>query len=245
MPSRSNIAIAEISDPLPASKVARLLRIPADFIRERCQFANLAGPHSSLTFKPVDYFDTEAIRLWMENEPIAVANGGGRFDGALALWKSAQKEKQAAPALTYTNVMVKWQVWCGDRSQTKTTERVFRGCTVRDTGGKFVTIILPDGQTVRKGRDTIGFEVYRPDGLHRVELRYNRLEAKAYAFMTPAEKSAWMRLQGTSDDTVTRHLKRQFCAKLEMRLHLPSGSLDRSDLGCPAWQATELFSKAP
>ena len=237
----NNAVTGEHTGRLPASKVGRQLRVPAEFIRECCQFANVGGPLSSTEYRPVDYFATEAIRLWMHDAPETLAERGQPFSAALASWKAKQKEKQATPALIYTNVTVKWRVWGGDRSQTKTTERVFHDCTIRDSGGKFVTVTLADGQTVRKGRDTDGFEVIQPDGVHRVLLRYNRLEARAAAAMTPAEKSEWPRLQRLPDGTLVQHLKSQFYTRIEKRLQLTAGSLARSDLGCPRWQAERLL----
>jgi len=235
------MAAAEFTGPLPASKVGRQLGIPAEFIRDCCQFAKVAEPQSA-SYRHVDYFDTEAIHFWMLNATEAVAKRGQSFAKALAAWKIAQKEKQAAPALTYSHITVKWRVWGGDQSQAKTTERVFQNCTIRDSGGKFVTITLPDGQTVRKGRHTDSFEVFQPDGLHRVVLRYNRLEARAAASMTAEEKQIWANLQRLPAGMHTDQLKTRFSSILEKRLQLAVGALAGSDLGCPAWQAAHVQS---
>ena len=157
--SKSNNAVsAESSGRYPASRAAKILGVPARFVREVCGFASHGEYHHySKYFNRVDYFDTQEIRLWMEGDADTVEERGMAFAESLAIWKAQHAEKPAAKI--YSGVAVKWLEWGGTLAHPHATERTATGCTVEDAGGKFVTVKLATGDTVRKGRDTNGFEV--------------------------------------------------------------------------------------
>jgi len=155
--SKSNNAIsAEEEGRFPASRAAKRLNIPTGFIRDCCQFArqNNEYHHVSKYYNEVAYYDAAEIQRWIDKHPDTEEEAGGPFDAALARWRCEQNK----PQVVHTNVTVTWLEWGGTRSHPHASERTVAGCTVRDEGGKFVTVFLPDGRAMRKGKDTRGFE---------------------------------------------------------------------------------------
>lgn len=145
--SRSNNAAeAERCDKYPATKAAPMLGIPVGFLKDH-------GPtgewhHTSKHFNCTDYYDIEACEEWLSEE---------ETKASLETWKA---ERKAEP-ITYKDVTVEWLAWGGTRSRPIPTEHKSEGCTVQDKHGKMVVVTLPDGTTMRKGKDTNGFEVSR------------------------------------------------------------------------------------
>jgi hypothetical protein len=159
--SKSNNAVsAEQDGRFPATHAAKLLKLPPGFVRERCTFAsNGEKHHVSKYYNFVDFYDTEAIRRWINNDEDAIEEAGGSFEAALAAWKERQAATRASGAVEHIDVTVTWLEWGGTRNFPTVKERNADHCTVIDGGGKFLTIILPDGASFKKGRDTRGFEV--------------------------------------------------------------------------------------
>jgi len=164
--SKSNNAVsAESYGRFPATETARIVRLPAGFVRDCSQFAS-GGEwhHSSKFFNRVAYFDTEMIAAWQAGEADVVEERGQTLDAALAAWRETQKAAAEKPVKEITGCSVKWLEWGGSRSHPRATERVATNCTVRDAGGKFVTVIFPDGHGMKKGRDTNGFKITDAEG---------------------------------------------------------------------------------
>ena len=116
----------------------------------------------------MDFYDCAALKNWRDG--IKDADGDcieGReeaFAEALARWQAANRTKAETPTKTLSGVTVRWLEWAGTRKHPKATAMQVAGVTVEDRGGKFVTVKFPDGRTMKKGRDTNGFEVIGADG---------------------------------------------------------------------------------
>lgn len=158
--SKSNNAIAAERDGrFPASRIARILGVPAAFISDCCAFAS-GGEwhHTSKFYNTTAYYDVAHIRAWIDGDADTVEDRGETFADALAAWRAAQKAKGEK---RHEGCRVRWLEWGGTRSHPRATERVEDGCVVVDGGGKFVAITLPSGASFKKGRDTRGFEVHQ------------------------------------------------------------------------------------
>ena len=67
--------------------------------------------------------------------------------------------KKRVETTVLTDATVRWVEWSGTRAYPKARGRMEVGCTVTDAGGKFVVVMLPNGNTFRKGKNTNGFHV--------------------------------------------------------------------------------------
>lgn len=146
--SKSNNAVAaESCGRFPASRAAKMLGVPVEFVR--AQGAS-EWHHTSKHFNCTDYFDVEEIR-----EHLDTPEGQEQ----LARIKTEIAAKSVAPVKVIENADVTWLEWGGTRNHPRATEMKATGCKIEDAGGKFVTVTFADGKTMRKGRDTRGFEV--------------------------------------------------------------------------------------
>jgi hypothetical protein len=169
--SRSNNAHeAELDGRLPATKAAKALGIPANFIRSKCAFA-CGGEwhHTSKFYNATLYYDTVEIQRWIDGESYLVEELG-EFSRVFADWrKHANKVKERKErAATHEGVIVCWLEWGGTRRHPRATKRRAEGCTVVDKGNPFVVVTLPNGSTMRKKRDCRGFEVLKDGKLIRL-----------------------------------------------------------------------------
>lgn len=143
--SKSNNAIeAESFGKYPATKAAPMLGVPVGFLKDH-------GPsnewhHTSKHFNCTPYYDLEDCQEWL---------AAPETQAELAEWKAKRK----AQPVTYKNVTVEWLDWGGTRAHPKATKRKVDGCTVLDKHRKMVTVTFPDGSTMRKGKQTNGFEM--------------------------------------------------------------------------------------
>lgn len=145
--SKSNNAVAAEADGrFPASVVARRLKVPTEYVRER--IGTREWHHSSKFYNVVKYYDLEECAEWLESDE-------GRAD--FADWKAAQKTRQAS---TRTGCRVEWLEWVGTRNHPRAINRSADGCTVTDDGGAFYKITMPDGSAMRKKKDCKGLEIF-------------------------------------------------------------------------------------
>lgn len=148
--SKSNNAIeAERFGRFPATKAAPILGVPVGFLKEHAP--SNEWHHTSKEFNCTPYYNLEDCQEWL-TDPEAQAE--------LIKWKSARK----AEPVTYTGVTVEWIDWVGTRSHPRAIQRREEGCTVTDKHGKMVFITRPGGSTMRKGKETRGFEMTDKEG---------------------------------------------------------------------------------
>jgi|TARA_Y100000310_G_scaffold88102_1_gene85022 hypothetical protein len=148
--SKSNNAIdAENEGRFPASVIAQDCGVPTGFILDNAPSSE--WHHTSLYANATPYYDADEIGAWLAEPGV---------QEELAQWKAKRK----AEPVTYSNVTVEWLQWGGTRSHPKATVCKESGCTVLDKHGKMVTVTLPDGSTMRKGKQTNGFEVRDENG---------------------------------------------------------------------------------
>ncbi len=165
--SKSNNALAaEANGRCPASKIAKQVGVPAKFVKDKCAFAtHNEYHHTSKYYNATDYYHLDEIHAWVDGDPDTVEDRGETFKEALTAWRAAEKARKTAEAIkTYTDCSVKWLEWGGTRNRPHATERAEDNCTIQDAGGKFVTVLFKSGVTMKKGRDTNGFEVIGADG---------------------------------------------------------------------------------
>jgi hypothetical protein len=169
--SRSNNAHqAELDGRLPATKVAKALRLPVKFIQSNCAFA-CGGEyhHTSKFFNATLYYDTAEIQRWINGESYLVEELGG-FVEVFTEWRKQEnevRERRWRP-VTHDGTTVCWLEWGGTRRHPRATKRRAEGCTVVDKGNPFVVVTLPNGSTMRKKRDCRGFEVFKDGKLIRL-----------------------------------------------------------------------------
>lgn len=146
--SKSNNAIdAETNGRFPASECARRLCVPVEFIRAQ---GTSEWHHTSKHYNCTEYYDLDLIREHLETD-----EGRAKLDAI----NSELKAKKSTPEIVHAPADVKWLEWTGSRKHPKCTEMSATGATVTDRGGKFVEVKLAEGKSLRKGRDTRGFEV--------------------------------------------------------------------------------------
>ncbi len=146
--SKSNNAVsAEANGRFPASKCAKILGVPVEFIRAQ---GSCEWHHTSKHFNTTPYYDLESIREHLETS---------EGQQQLSEIKADLASKKTATATIYENADVAWIEWSGTRNHPRATNYTATGATVTDGGGKFVEVRLPNGKTFRKGRDTRGFTV--------------------------------------------------------------------------------------
>lgn len=144
--SKSNNAVAAEADGrFPASVVARRLKVPTEYVRER--IGTREWHHSSKFYNCVSYYDIAECAEWLDSEE-------GRSD--FAEWRAAQKPRQAS---TRTGCRVEWLEWVGTRNHPRAIKRNADGCTVTDKGGAFLEILLPNGRTLKKKKDCKGLNI--------------------------------------------------------------------------------------
>ncbi len=159
--SKSNNAIgAERRGEYPASKIARKFGLSVPFILNNCSFAKTGWHHTSKYYNITDYYDSEMIGKWINNDPEMIKEAGASYSECSQNWgKSIRKTN-----IKYLNCTVKWLEWIGTRSHPHPVEREENNCLCEDRGGKFVLITFPNGQTMKKKKDTNGFEVLDKEG---------------------------------------------------------------------------------
>jgi hypothetical protein len=144
--SKSNRAArAEREGRFPASIIAKMLGVPCAYIKERIKTNE--WHHLSGWYNCVDYYSFEDIQVWIESEE-------GKSD--LAQWKEEHSKKTT---LIRTGCCVEWLEWRGTRRHPRAVVRREEGCTVEDSGGSFLRIILPNGTEIKKKRDCKGLEI--------------------------------------------------------------------------------------
>lgn len=165
--SKSNNAVdAEKSGRFPASEAAKRLGLPTGFVRDCCQFAtNGEWHHTSKFYNRVSYYDTAIIERWMDGDAEGMrAMVDEPYAAAMSAWRAKQVAAKANPVIEHTNVTVTWLEWGGTRNHPRAVEKSAVGCTIRDSGGKFVAVVFADKREMRRGRDTTGFSAKYPDG---------------------------------------------------------------------------------
>lgn len=146
--SKSNNAVAaEQSGRYPASKCARLLGVPTEWVKRQ---RTSEWHHTSSWYNSTDYYDLE----WL-TEHLATEDGQRQLFELCAELDAARQ----APKRIWPNATVHWLEWVGTRNHPRAIERSADGVTVTDAGGKFVNVTLADGSTFRKGKQTNGFRV--------------------------------------------------------------------------------------
>lgn len=151
--SKSNNAVdAERSGRFPASVVAKKLGVPTEFIRRQ---KPVEWHHTSSRYNATYYYDLEAAAEFMET---------AKGKAELAAVRNETADRRKAKGTTWKDITVTWIEWGGTRSHPKATERTEGGCTVVDKGGQMLTIVMSDGTTMRKGKQTRGLKMRDSDG---------------------------------------------------------------------------------
>lgn len=146
--SKSNNAVsAERAGRYPASKCAQLLGVPTLWVQRQ---RTTEWHHTSARYNITDYYDMDALQEHLETP---------EGQEQLAEVKAELAALKKAPERVWTGVEVRWVEWSGTRAHPKARGRMETGCTVTDSGGKFVVVTLPNGNTFRKGKNTNGFHV--------------------------------------------------------------------------------------
>ncbi len=153
--SKSNNAIqAEREDRYPASRIAKILRIPTKFVEQECGFAS-GGEwhHTSKFYNLTSYYDLALIEDWKNGEREGCSED---FATALAEWKARQ-----APTTIqrYEECSGEYLEWSGTRNYRTARKITFENLTVVRKGDWFT---FPDG--MRKRWDTGGFEIKNAAG---------------------------------------------------------------------------------
>lgn len=146
--SKSNNAVAaEAHGRYPATAAARLLGVPVAWVKLQ---HTREWHHTSSWYNSTDYYDIDTL-----SEHLATDEGQEQ----LAQVKTEIASRKQTASRVITGATVRWLEWVGTRNHPRAIERESTGCTVTDTGGKFVTVALPDGTTFKKGKATNGFAV--------------------------------------------------------------------------------------
>ena len=146
--SKSNNAVAaEQSGRYPASKCARLLGVPTEWVKRQ---STREWHHTSSWYNSTDYYDLEQLAEHLETE-----EGQAQLLDVCAELDALRQ----APKRIWSAATVHWLDWVGTRNHPRAIERSADGATVTDAGGKFVIVTLADGSTFRKGKQTKGFRV--------------------------------------------------------------------------------------
>ena len=151
--SKSNNALlAEREGKFPATVIEKRLKLPKGFVKHFCGFALTEWHHTSKFYNSTDYYDATMIESWMNGNDSAV---GESFDASIREWKTIVN--QSTETVIYENVDVKWLEWSGTRNYPVAKEKTAKNVTIKDSGKTMLTIILGDGTTFRKARNTRGF----------------------------------------------------------------------------------------
>ena len=147
--SKSNNAVAaEASGRHPATAAARLLGVPVAWVKLQ---RTTEWHHTSSWYNSTDYYDLETLA-----EHLATEEGQEQ----LAQVKAEIASRKKAPETVIEGAVVKWLEWSGTRAHPMAKERREENATITDAGGKFVTVVLQDGTTFKKGKRTNGFRVF-------------------------------------------------------------------------------------
>jgi hypothetical protein len=148
--SKSNNAVAaEASGRHPATAAARLLGVPVAWVKLQ---PTREWHHTSSWYNSTDYYDLEQLA-----EHLATEEGQEQLAQVKAE-AAAQKQK---PETVIGGAIVLWIEWTGTRNHPRAVERREENATITDAGGKFVTVVLQDGTTFKKGKRTNGFRVFK------------------------------------------------------------------------------------
>jgi hypothetical protein len=149
--SKSNTAVeAEGLGKFPASVIAKKLGIPTNAVRCLCK--PIEWHHTSKMYNATDYYDFEEIQ-----EILATPEGQ-------AIVATARADEKVKKFLAFTGITVEWLEWGGTRRHPRATECRQGGCTIVDSGGKFIIIAFPDGKQMRKGKETKGLKFNDREG---------------------------------------------------------------------------------
>lgn len=147
--SKSNNAVAaEARGRHPATATARLLGVPVAWVKLQ---RTTEWHHTSSWYNSTDHYDLETLA-----EHLATEEGQEQ----LAQVKAEIASRKKAPETVIEGAVVKWLEWSGTRAHPIAKERREENVTITDAGGKFVTVVLQNGTTFKKGKRTNGFRVF-------------------------------------------------------------------------------------
>lgn len=149
--SKSNNAVsAEADGKFPASVVAKKLKIPIDFLKEK--FEPTEWHHTSARYNKTDYYDLGRVETYL-------ATKEGKAE--LAAFKAKAKAKSSTSKGWSKKVLwVKWIEWGGSISRPKPFELKLENVVLTFNGTNSYSWLTPKGEKITKRGTTNGFSFY-------------------------------------------------------------------------------------
>ena len=162
--SKSNNAVdAEANGRYPASRIAKILGIPVEFVVKHAPHGG-EWHHSSKFYNVVDYYDLQQVKDWLAGAgDYAVEGNEPTGNDLLAEWRLNRKELASKSSKVWPDIKVRFLVWGGTRNRpVASTETIDHARVELKPGQKMVTITPPAGTSFKKSVQTRGFEVWVP-----------------------------------------------------------------------------------